>query len=261
MMEQIEPVLAQLGGYGALIATIMLVMFGGIVAAFFLYKMAHALIKPNGTYARAMKVGFGSLYAMVLVITVLVAADRIGLPVEGLGGPAILIVMVISVVVFFLVPFLPRIPFATGDMVQIKDVMGTVEAMTAYQVVVRTFDGQTVFIPTTVVMTSPIRNFSSIPHRRIQMDVDIYARDDIEQARALLLETMALNSAVLPDPGPAVFVTAVNGEKASMVAYCWVENADWFGTRDALWVALAKAFADSDKINLSLPQLDISQGN
>jgi small conductance mechanosensitive channel len=258
MLEELKPVMGQLANYGEIIASILFIMFGGMVAVIALYKVATAFIRPGGAYARAMKVFFGAVYAMVLVITVLVAAARIGLPVEGLAGPAILIVIVVAVIIFFLVPFLPRLPFVTGDMVKIKDVMGVVEAITAYQVVVRTFDGQTVFMPTAVVMSSAIRNYTAIPNRRIEMNLDIYASDDIERARALLLETMELNAKVLADPAPTVFVTGITGESASLLALCWVENADWFGTRDALWVAVAAAFADDDKVSMALPQMQVS---
>jgi len=37
-----------------------------------------------------------------------------------------------------------------------------------------------------------------------------------------------------------------------------VENANWFGTRDALWVALSRVIAADDSLNLALPQMDIS---
>ena len=257
MQEELASITGQLAAYGGLITSVLLIMFGGMLAVFLLYKLLNSLIKPGGIYARLMGVVLGCLYVLILLVTVLVAADKIGLPVDGLGGIAILLVIVGGVVVFFLVPFLPRLPFVTGDMVQIRDDMGIVEAMTAYQVVLRTFDGQTVFIPTPVAMSSSIRNFSAIPNRRIQLDVDIYARDDIEHARSVLLATMGGMENVLQDPEPTVFVTGVTGEKASMVAFCWVENANWFGTRDALWVALAKAFAGDDSVNLALPQMDI----
>lgn len=259
MREELEPIVTQLASYGGLITSVILVMLGGMFAVFLLYKLLNSLIKPGGTYARVMAVFLGAVYVLILLVTVLVAAQKIGLPVQGLGGIAILMVVVGAVIVFFLLPFLPRLPFVTGDMVQIKGDIGVVEAMTAYQVVLRTFDGQTVFIPTPIVMSSAIRNFSSIPNRRIQLDVDIYAKDDIEHARAVLLNTMSAMEKVLADPEPAVFVTGVTGEKASMVAFCWVQNADWFSTRDALWVALASAFANDDKVNLALPQIDIGE--
>ncbi len=182
MKEQLGPLLEQLSNYGGLIASILVVMVGGMLAVFLLYRVARSLIKPGGKYARAMQVGFGALYVMVLMLTILVAAAKIGLPVAGLAPVAILLVIVGAVVVFFLLPFLPRLPFVTGDMVQIKDVMGIVEAMTTAQIVVRTFDGQTVFIPTPIALSSAVRNYSSIPNRRVELNVDIYASNDIEQA-------------------------------------------------------------------------------
>jgi small conductance mechanosensitive channel len=257
-MDELKQILGQLTGYGELIATALAIMIGGMVAVLTLYKLAHALIKPGGAYARAMRVAFGAIYIMVLVVTILIAAERIGLPVHGLAGPAILIVLVISVIVFFIVPFLPRLPFVVGDMVQIKGVMGIVEAMTAYQVVIRSFDGQTVFMPTAIAMATPIHNYSLIPNRRIELNVDIYSNGDIEAVRSTLLTLMGYHKDVLADPAPSVFVTSVTGEKASMVAYCWVVNADWFPTRDALWVSVAGEFAGRDDVSLALPQMEIS---
>ena len=130
--------------------------------------------------------------------------------------------------------------------------------MTTAQIVVRTFDGQTVFIPTPVALSSSVRNYSFIPNRRVEMNVDIYVGDDIEQARSLLLKLMSAHEHVLEDPAPVVYVTGLTGERASLVAYCWVENANWFGTRDALWVALSRVIAADDSLNLALPQMDIS---
>mgnify|MGYP001820685230 CR=1 FL=1 len=259
MREELEPIITQLTAYAGLIASVILVMLGGMLAVFLLYKLLNSLIKPGGTYARVMAVFLGAIYVLILLVTVLVAAQKIGLPVQGLGGIAILMVVVGAVIVFFLLPFLPRLPFVTGDMVQIRGDMGIVEAMTFYQVVLRTFDGQTVFIPTPVAMSSAIRNFSSIPTRRVQLDVDIYASDDIEHARSVLMDTMTSMENVLDDPAPSVFVTGVTGEKASMVAFCWVENAHWFATRDALWVALAGAFTNDDRVKLALPQIDLGE--
>ena len=68
---------------------------------------------------------------------------------------------------------------------------------------------------------------------------------------------MLAHEDVLGDPAPSVFVTGVTGERASLVAYCWVENANWFGTRDALWVELSTVIAADDSLSLALPQVDI----
>ncbi len=260
-MEQIKPILMKLGQYGELIMTGMLVMFGGMIAIFLLYRMATALIKPGGTYARLMKVAFGAVYAMILVLTVVLAADRLGYNVSGLAGVAILLVLVGATLFFFLIPFLPRLPFVTGNMIEVRGVMGTVEAITAYQTVIRKFDGQTVFMPSAMVMASPITNYTLIPQRRIELNVSIYPNDDLLRAKSLLLELMSSQEHVLEDPQPSVFVTGIDGEKASLVAFCWVENANWFGTRDALWIAVASAFESESNVSLALPQIALRNDN
>ncbi len=68
-----------------------------------------------------------------------------------------------------------------------------------------------------------------------------------------MIPSLALAAEV--DPAPAVYVTSVTGERASLVAYCWVENANWFGTRDALWSAIATTFDKETGVSLALPQI------
>ncbi len=258
MRETIASILSQLGQYGSLIASVIGVMFGGMIVVFVLYKLLNAAIKPKGNLARFLAVFFGAIYVLILVITALLAAQRIGLPVEGLASVAILAVVVIAVIVFFLIPFLPRLPFVPGDMVEVRGEMGIVEAMTAYQVVLRNFDGQTVFIPTPMVMASPIRNYTAEPRRRIQLDVELRPGSDLEHARQLLLEIMGGTDKVLADPAPSLFVTGVNGERIAMLGFCWANTVDWFAARDALWRRVSEAIAADASIDFAIPRVQVS---
>jgi hypothetical protein len=49
MKEQLGPMLAQLSNYGSLISSILLVMFGGMLAVFLFYRLARSLIQPGGS--------------------------------------------------------------------------------------------------------------------------------------------------------------------------------------------------------------------
>lgn len=259
MLEQLQPMISKLTEYGGLIASGLLVMFGGMIAIFLLYRIVTKLIRPNGTYSRVIKVAFGAIYAMILVLTILLAAEKIGFDTSGLAGVAILLVMVAAVIVFFLIPFLPRLPFVPGDMVDVRGTMGIVEAITAYQTVIRTFDGQVVFMPSPMIMASPIINYSLHPNRRVQMDLEINATDDIIKAKVLTLDVMKAHENVLEDPAPMVFVTGLADGKASLVAFCWVENANWFGTRDALFAQVAQAFTQDEHVSLAIPKREVTQ--
>jgi small conductance mechanosensitive channel len=230
-----------------------------MIAILLLYRLVSTLVSPGTLFSRVVKITFGAIYALILVITVLVAAQRLGYNVEGLGGVAILLVIVGAVIVFFLVPFLPRLPFVPGDMVKIRGVMGVVEAITAYQTVLRTFDGQTVYFPSALVMAGDISNYSQVPERRVELNVEINADDDLERARQLLLEIMRGQDAALDEPEPAVFITGIEDGRAALFAFCWVKNADWFATRDALWVGVSEAFAAEPSVSLAPPRLSVSQ--
>ena len=258
-MDTAQEVLAQLSRYAELVIAGMLIMFGGMIAILLLYRLVASLVRPGGVFARVVKVAFGAIYALILVITILLAAQRLGYNVEGLAGIAILLVIVAAVIVFFLVPFLPRLPFVPGDMVRIRGVMGVVEAITAYQTVLRTFDGQTVYLPSALVMAGDISNYSQIPERRVELSVEVNAADDLARAKALLLEIMNSQETVMADPEPAVFITGVEDGRAGLLALCWVANADWFATRDALWLGVSQAFAAEPSVSLAPPRLSIGE--
>lgn len=257
-MEQLQSLMSKFNVYGELLLSVFLAMIGGIVLIFILYKLVSRLIKPGSRYGRLVKVFFGAVYAMILVITVLIAAEQaLGLDVSGFAGIAMLVVIVGAVLVFFLIPFLPRLPFSSGDMVKVRDIMGTVQAITAYQVVIRTFDGQLVYIPSALAMAGPIVNYSHEPHRRVELSLALSSESDIEQARQILLELMNNNHRTLADPPPAAFVTGTKDGQVELSAYSWVENADWFSTRDALYVAALQAFANLESVELALPKVEL----
>ncbi len=85
--------------------------------------------------------------------------------------------------------------------------------------------------------------------------MDIRAENSVEEARALLLETMDDSDKVLTDQELAVYVTGGKGKLVSTVGYWWVKCPDWFGTWGALWVAVTNAFAGNRILGLALPRM------
>lgn len=115
------------------------------------------------------------------------------------------------------------------------------------------------FIPSPMIMASPIINYSLHPNRRVQLDLEINATDDISRAKALALDLMSAHENVLDDPAPSAFVTGIADGKTKLVAYCWVVNADWFGARDALFAQIAQAFTQEEHIALAIPKREVTQ--
>jgi small conductance mechanosensitive channel len=249
----------KLAEYGNLVAQGLLIILGGMIAVIVLYRLVASVIRPEATWARLLKVAFGALYVLILVITLLLAAHRLGYDVSGIAGIAILTVLAGATLVFFLIPFLPRLPFKPGDVIEVRGVTGVVEAITAYQTIVHTFDGQTVYLPSPLVLASPIVNYSHQPARRVALNLTLAPDSDLDRATELLLQILREHEATLAEPPPAVLVTGVDSLGTSLLASCWVATPAWLGSCDTLWRAALTAFAATPKVSLATPRLQLQE--
>ncbi|RZW27277.1 MAG: mechanosensitive ion channel family protein [Desulfobulbaceae bacterium] len=248
----------KLGNYGAQIAGSLYLVVGAMLVIFLIHRLAGKLIYPHIKNKRFIRVLFGTLYVMVLVIMALLILDRIGVPVEGIAHLALAGVLIGSVVVFFMVPFIPKLPFFIGHTVEIGGIFGTVSAIDVFRVTINQFDGTSVTLPTAMVMASTIKNFSEIPHRRVEIMISVNNDSDLEQTRRTFIEVMGADSRVLEEPiPPATHIVNANASGVDMLAFCWVKNEDWFSARTDLWLKMVHAFNDDERISMSLPQQEI----
>ena len=258
LAEQTAEIVEQVGEYGSLIANSLYLIIAGMLVIFLLYKLASKFLYPQMKNSRLIKVIFGTMYVLVLVITALVALREIGFEVGAVGHLALLGILISAVVVFFLVPFLPRLPFKTGHMVEINGVLGFVDAISTLHTTIRKFDGTMVFIPNAVLMATRVMNFSDTPCRRIELKLSVNTDSNIAESKALFIRLMGEDERVLDEPAPpAAFVTDANAAGVEILAFCWVKNEDWLGTRSDLWLKVVAAFIADNRVAMSLPQQEV----
>lgn len=257
LAEQTAEVINQVSGYGTLIVNSLYLIICGMVLIYLLHKLASKFLYPHIQNRRLIKVIFGTLYVLVLVITALLVLRRIGVDVQWMGHLALVSVLIGAVVAFFMVPFFPRLPFRLGHIIEVNGVLGNVDAISTFHTSIRKFDGTIVFLPNAIVMASKILNFSDTPSRRIEMKLSVNTDSDIEESKALFLRLMGEDERVLEEPAPAVFVTNVNAAGVELFAICWVKNEDWFGTRSDLWMKVVDAFLADERVAMSLPQQEV----
>lgn len=248
----------KIGDYGAKIAGSLYLVIGAMLVIFLIHRLAGKLIYPHIKNKRFIRVFFGTLYVMVLVMMALLILDRLGVPVEGIAHLALAGVLIGSVVVFFMVPFIPKLPFFIGHTVEIGGIFGTVTAIDVFRVTIKQFDGTSVTLPTAMVMASTIKNFSEIPHRRVEIMISVNNDSDLEQTRQTFVEVMGADSRVLDEPSPPItHIVNATASGVDMLAFCWVKNEDWFSARTDLWLKMVHAFNDDERISMSLPQQEI----
>lgn len=252
-----QEVIGQINNFGELIFDALLLMGGAMLIIVLLYRLVNRFVILQGKYDRALKVTFGASYVMILVMAILLALRSVGYDVSGIAGLALLTVIVGAVLIFLLLPFLPVLPFKIGHMIQVGTVVGVVDNITTYHTMIRTFDGQIVFIPNAVIFASTIINFHHTPNRRVDLSALLTPDCNLSKAKDTLLELMNAETAVLHDPAPSAFITDLQGEGAKIDAYCWVANVDWFGTRDSLYLKLIERLGSQSDIKLAVPRREV----
>ncbi|NOQ92173.1 MAG: mechanosensitive ion channel [Flavobacteriaceae bacterium] len=256
LQEKVK-VVEELGEYGGLITNSLYFIIAGMAIIYLLHVITSKLLYPHIKKTRIFKVIFGTLYALILVVTVLLVLKKLGFDVSIIGKISILIVLVAAVVIFFLLPFIPRLPFKIGNMVEINGMMGIVDGISFYHTTLRNFDGTIVFIPNAVVMKSQIMNYHAILERRIVMNVEISTGSDVTTAKEQILKIMSNDDRVLNDPAPTIFVTEADAAGIKISAFCWVKNGDWFGARSDLWIQVQNEFIHNDKLSMGRRQQEV----
>jgi len=248
----------QVSDYGFLIMDSLYLILGGMLAIFVVHKLVSYLIYPYLKDLRLIKVMMGALYVLILLVAVMILLKKLGFDVSVIGRVSILTVLIGAVAVFFMVPFLPRLPFKTGHLVELSGELGIVNSITTYHTTLRKLDGTIVFIPNALIMAGKIVNYLDTPERRISLEMEVGIESDLTLLKAHLIKIMQSDPRVLASPTtPLVMITGADASGAKISAFCWVKNKDWFATRGDLWVAVLALFAAHDSLSLSRPEQDV----
>ena len=257
IQETIE-IAEQVSEYGSLISSSLYFILGGMLVIFLLHKLASKVLYPYLKNRRLIKVVFGTLYVLILVIVTLMALRAVGLDVTLIGKIAILIVLTGAVIVFFLVPFFPRLPFKIGHMIESNGVLGFVDNISTFHTTIRKLDGTMAFVPNALVMATKILNYHDLSERRIEINISVNTDCNLRTAKALVLRIMNEDERVLESPAlPKAFIVNATASGTDITAFCWVANADWFATRSDLWLNIVDAIAADDQVTMSLPQQEV----
>ena len=96
--------------YGYLIADSLYLIALGMLVVFLLHKLASKFLYPLVNNNRLLRVAFGALYLMVFVVTVLLALKHMGFQTSQLGSILLLVVILGAIIIYFLIPFFPKLP-------------------------------------------------------------------------------------------------------------------------------------------------------
>ena len=147
-------------------------------------------------------------------------------------------------------------PYRVGDFISAQGQSGTVEEIMLFTTKITTGDRQTIYIPNSAISTSIIDNYSRSELRRVDITVSISYGDDVDVARAAMLEICKADARVLTDPEAVVYVAALADSSVNLSLRAWVKNADYWGVFFDLNERIYKILPPRN-IHFPVPPLDV----
>jgi small conductance mechanosensitive channel len=144
-------------------------------------------------------------------------------------------------------------PFKVGDYIDGGagvSVAGTVEEVNLFTTRLTKPDGICEFVPNGALWTNSIRNYSRNPTRRLDLEVEVSVRDDVNRALEALRTLASADPRVLAAPAPQVMVSRFDDSTAVLNIRVWA-NSDVFW--DMRWDLSRKVRQTLNDAQCSLP--------
>lgn len=149
-------------------------------------------------------------------------------------------------------------PFRVGDVIEAQGYTGCVNQIQIFNTVLTTVDNQTIIIPNGGLSTGSIKNFSTQPNRRVDINVEVAYGTKPEDVRKILNDICKKDSRILTTEGMTPTSPMISMASSSIVFQLrvWTSSANYWGvmgdTTEAIYTELTKA-----GIEIPFQQIDI----
>ena len=143
-------------------------------------------------------------------------------------------------------------PFEVGDYI-IEDMNkneGTVKEIQIFYTKLTTIDNKTIVIPNGILTNNSLTNATAKDERRLDLRVDISYDADLKKAKAMIMDVLNNDPAVLREDEIVVFVDELGESSVVLGARAWTKSADFW---QAKWRILENIKEKMDENQIEIP--------
>ena len=238
-----------------------------LVVGFFMIHWLFKLLGKNRKYIRiepTLKGFLDNFIKLVLyIVVILTAANVMGIPMTSIvtlvasAGVAISLALqgALSNLVGGAMLLLLK-PIRVDEYVKIGDIEGTVKRISAFYTELAMPDNRFISVPNSTLTNTAIINNSRLGTRRLDVSFSVSYQADIAHVKAVLMEVVHRQSAIMPDPEPVVKLTECGDSALKFVIRVWVTTADYWNVNFFL-LEEGKQALDRAGIGIPYPQMDV----
>lgn len=241
-----------------------------VLAVFYLIfrisrRPLRAVLERAGMHGKVIDLLVGSLYKyLLLAVAVVMAASQLGINVAaaiaGLGVVGIAVGFAaqdsLANVISGIIIFLDK-PFFVGDWITVEDEYGQVTEITLRSTRIRTPRNSFVVLPNRTIVDAVLENHSKHGRLRVDVPVGIAYKEDVGEARRVILGEVAKLDGVLEEPSPGVVVTGLGDSSVNLSVRVWIASADRRQRTHFSVVEACKSALDRADIEIPFPHLQL----
>jgi small-conductance mechanosensitive channel len=144
-------------------------------------------------------------------------------------------------------------PFQVGDVIQLGSTVGEVLEIDLLSVKMRKFDNTFVRLPNELLIKSEFSTLTKFPIRRLDLEIGVAYKEDINRVREILLGVADHNPSSLEEPRP-LFIFLGFGDSALNIQFSvWVLRENYVTLKTEIQAEIKEAF-DEAEIDIPFPQ-------
>ena len=148
-------------------------------------------------------------------------------------------------------------PFKEGDWVAIGDLHASITEIRLRTTVLTTFDNETIVIPNKSIAQDRIVNYTLTPRTRVKILFGIAYKENIDEARKIILSTIDGDQRILNDPAPQVIVTDLGDSSVNMQLRFWILDPLYKFSLQCEYTEKCKKALDTAGIEIPFPHLQL----
>ncbi|MGE0021658.1 MAG: mechanosensitive ion channel family protein [Draconibacterium sp.] len=242
-----------------------IILVVGIVIITLLGLMLKKVLPPKLSQQRKMIISrFVRYSAIVILFTVIIAELKIDMTaVFGTAGVIGIVVGVASqtsigniVSGFFMVS---EKPFEIGDQIRIGDKTGVVHSIDLLSIKIKTFDNLLLRIPNQTVISSEVINVTRFPVRRLDFDISVAYKENLEVVKQTLEEIAKRNPLCLDEPEPIIVFKAFGDSGINILFGVWFERTNYLKVKNTVFMEIKEVF-EQKGIEIPFPHISLYAG-
>jgi len=150
-------------------------------------------------------------------------------------------------------------PFQVGDALQAGSDMGIVYSIDLLSIQLRTYDNKMIRIPNESLIKGSFTNITRFPIRRMDIDIGVAYKEDVERVMKVLKEVAEQNRYCLDEPEPLIIFKGFGDSALEILFAPWFAKTDYVALRNSLLIEVKRRF-DEEGIEIPFPHRTLYTG-